>query len=96
MTENISNLVKNLRETIYVEFKAKLENSPSQTIENINVRIPCDIDEDNYHVTIIKSAFLDGNGNILLSIYDEIDDVTDTDDFSAYSIDEMLKIVSAI
>ena len=82
-----------LRDVIYDEVRKELkENGPV----NINVQIPCDIDEDRYHTTTLTKVFLDEENNVTVASTDDLDGEECTDDLSLYSIDQMLKIVAAM
>lgn len=91
--ENIENALKGLRDVIYEEVRKELkENGPV----DINVQIPCDIDEDRYHTTTLTKVFLDEENNVTVASTDDLDGEESTDDLIMYSVDEMLKIVAAI
>ena len=82
-----------LRDVIYDEVRKELkENGPV----DINVQIPCDIDEDRYHTTTLTKVFLDEENNVTVASTDDLDGEESTDDLSLYSVDEMLKIVAAM
>ena len=91
--ENINDALEGLREVIYEEVRKELkENGPV----DINVEIPCDIDEDRYHTTTLTKVFLDEENNVTVASTDDLDGEESTDDLIMYSVDEMLKIVAAI
>lgn len=91
--ENIKDALKGLRDVIYEEVRKELkENGPV----DINVEIPCDIDEDRYHTTTLTKVFLDEENNVTVASTDDLYGEESTDDLSLYSVDEMLKIVAAI
>ena len=91
--ENIKDALKGLRDVIYEEVRKELkENGPV----DINVEIPCDIDEDRYHTTTLTKVFLDEENNVTVASTDDLDGEESTDDLSLYSIDQMLKIVAAM
>lgn len=91
--ENIETALTGLRDVIYEEIRKELEiNGPV----DINVQIPCDIDEDRYHTTTLTKVFLDEENNVTVASTDDLDGEESTDDLSLYSVDEMLKIVAAM
>lgn len=91
--ENIKHALEDLREVIYEEVRKELkENGPVE----INVEIPCDIDEDRYHTTTLTKVFLDEGNNVTVASTDDLDGEESADDLSLYSVDEMLKIVDAM
>ena len=91
--ENINDALEGLREVIYEEVRKELkENGPV----DINVEIPCDIDEDRYHTTTLTKVFLNEENNVMVASTDDLDGEESTDDLIMYSVDEMLKIVAAI
>lgn len=91
--QNIEDALKGLRDVIYEEVRKELkENGPV----DINVEIPCTIDEDRYHTTTLTKVFLDEENNVMVASTDDLYGVESVDDLSLYSVDEMLKIVAAI
>lgn len=91
--ENIETALTGLRDIIYEEIRKELEeNGPV----DINVQIPCDIDEDRYHTTTLTKVFLDEENNVTVASTDDLDGEESTGDLSLYSVDEMLKIVAAM
>lgn len=91
--ENIETALTGLRDIIYEEIRKELEeNGPV----DINVQIPCDIDEDRYHTTTLTKVFLDEENNVTVASTDDLDGEESTDDLSIYSVDEMLKIVAVM
>ncbi len=91
--ENINDALEAFRNVIYEEVRKELEkNGPV----DINVEIPCDIDEDRYHTTTLTKVFLDEENNVMVTSTDDLDGEESDGDLSLYSVDEMLKIVAAM
>ena len=91
--QNIEDALKGLRDVIYEEVRKELkENGPV----DINVEIPCNIDENRYHTTTLTKVFLDEENNVMIASTDDLYGEEGVDDLSLYSVDEMLKIVAAI
>lgn len=97
MNKNIEKIISSARESLIEEIKRKLKKS-GYTVD-VEVELPCTIDEDRYYTTIIQRLTLNENENVIVYSTCDIDDCDEDeneDPIELYSLDEIIKIIDAL
>lgn len=91
----IDEALSGFREILFSEIKKELESTPGHKVE-INLALPCTIDEERYHTENLSTIFLDEDGNVMVESTDDYYENTENEPIDLYSVDELLEILSAI
>lgn len=91
----IEEAFSDFREIIFLELQEELKNTPGHKVE-INLALPCNIDEERYHHNIIKAISLNKAGEVVADYCDDVDGEEYTDTLDLFTVDELLEIINAI
>lgn len=91
----IEKALAEFRAVIFEEIRKTVEESDGRV--EISVELPSTIDEDRYRTLSLTAVFIDEDSEeLMVEAYDNYYDCSESEPIELYSVDELLKIVSAL